>query len=82
LARKPLKTSEEEKGRNEKLAAFIVATNERLDRMEARLDEVVKSITILPETKAKAETLLKELQEMNARLSEKAEAELPAQSEL
>lgn len=56
---------------DEKLDAFITATNERLDRMETRLNEVVESITISPETKAKGETILRELQEMNARLTEK-----------
>jgi hypothetical protein len=53
---------------DEKLAAFIVATNERLDRMEKTLNEVVASLTITPEMKAEIDDTMEQLRQMAARM--------------
>lgn len=51
----------------EKLDAFITTTNERLDRMESKLDFVVKSLTVPPDLIEQMEaslTTMRKLREM------------------
>lgn len=57
---------------DEKHDAFITATNERLDRMEKTLNEVVGSLTISPEMKVEIDDTMERLRQMAERLEAKA----------
>lgn len=57
---------------DEKLDAFIAATNARLDRMEKTLNEVVESLTITPEVRAEFDKVMDNLRQTAEGLEAKA----------